>query len=369
MNWTEAPPHELNLDPNLLEAASDCAAARLSTRAGAGQLVVLRRGRVALDRAYGAALPRSLFLLYSASKPYTAMLVHLLAEMSLLSLDEPVAAHWPRFARHGKGSITPRHVLQHRAGVPHSRRRTPQMLASMRSWSAAVRAMEELRPEALAATRPAYHPLTFGFILGELVRRVTGQPVATFLRRAFLGPLRLEDTYLGLPRSLEARAVPMVAAGHGREWLSAVAANRGPLRRGVVPAASISATARDVARFYEMLRCGGELDGTRVLAPRSVREARRVSSDGEMDATLGRRVRWAQGFHLGGVRGDHDLARVMGDLSDKEAFGHDGSFCCTAWTDPRRELTFVYLTNLLLAAGPGIQNHGLVADCVLRACR
>ena len=99
---------------------------------------------------------------------------------------------------------------------------------------------------------------------------------------------------------------------------------------------------------------------------------RRPAVDGfvvDVDRTLGRPVRWAQGFHLGGVRSPADLARFMGDLSAHEGFGAIGSDCCSAWVDPARELVFVYLTAMLLPTGTGIAHHGLVADCILRACR
>jgi CubicO group peptidase (beta-lactamase class C family) len=138
----------------------------------------------------------------------------------------------------------------------------------------------------------------------------------------------------------------------------------------VIPAATVSATARDVARFFEMLRRGGEFDGTRVLRQETVAEARRRVVEGgpDLDRSLGRPVRWAQGFHLGGVTGRGDLARFMGDLSSTEAFGANGSDCCSAWVDPGRELVFAYLTGMLLPSPLGIEHHGLVADCVLRAC-
>jgi CubicO group peptidase (beta-lactamase class C family) len=106
-----------------------------------------------------------------------------------------------------------------------------------------------------------------------------------------------------------------------------------------------------------------------VLRPETIAEARRPATEGvDVDRSLGRPVRWAEGFHLGGVHSRADLARFMGDLSTPEAFGAVGSDCCTLWVDPARELVFVYLTGLLLPTGSGIAHHGLVADCVLRAC-
>jgi CubicO group peptidase (beta-lactamase class C family) len=145
--------------------------------------------------------------------------------------------------------------------------------------------------------------------------------------------------------------------------------NRPRYRQAVVPAATMSATARDVARFFEMLRRGGTLDDARVLAPETIAEARRPAAGGPaLDRSLGRPTRWAHGFHLGGVRSPADLAGFMGTLSAPETFGCIGSDTCTAWADPGRELVFAYLTNLLLPSPAGIAHHGLVADCILRAC-
>jgi CubicO group peptidase (beta-lactamase class C family) len=319
-----------------------------------------------MDRAFGAD-PASLFLIYSCSKPYAALAVHLLVERGQLSLDEPIATWWPEFSRRGKGAITARHVLTHRAGVPDDF--AVWTIATATDWTASVHRMEALAPRWPAGEVTAYHALTYGWILGELVRRASGERVESLLRAALLEPIGLRDTFLGLPHDEWPRAVPMVAAGSRTELANALVFNRRRYRHAVVPAATISATGRDVARFFEMLRLGGALEGVRVLRPETIAEARRPSTDdGAVDRTLGRPARWAHGFHLGGVRSPLDVARFMGDLSAREAFGANGADCCTAWVDPARELVFVYLTAVLMPTGIGILHHGLVADCVLRAC-
>lgn len=197
------------MDGSLVEAAARCAADRLAGHGAAGQLVVLRAGRVVLDRAFGAA-PRSLFLVYSCSKVYVALVTHLLAERGLLSLDEPVSARWPEFGRRGKQGITPRHVLVHRAGVPDDN--PVATLVTATSWEASVRRMEALTPRDPPGSVTAYHALTYGWILGELARRVTGTPIRSLLREAFLAPLGLDDTFLGLPAHEWSRAVRGVPA-------------------------------------------------------------------------------------------------------------------------------------------------------------
>jgi CubicO group peptidase (beta-lactamase class C family) len=362
----EVAPASVDMDPALVEAAARCARDKLARRGAAGQLVVLRRGQVVLDRAFGAG-QTSLLLAFSITKPYTALLVMQLAERGLISLDEPVAAHWPEFGRHGKQAITPRMLLTHRAGVPDDS--WAFSLAAAGSWPASVRRMEALVPSFPPGEVTAYHSLTFGWILGELARRVTGEPVDRLLSRAVLEPLGARDSFLGLPDRHRARAVPLRSAGGRYELATAWVFNRRRQRRAVAPAATLSATARDVARFFEMLRRGGELDGARLARPATIAEmVRPATPEPVLDRRIGSRVRCALGLHLGGVTSPQDGARRFGELSSPEAFGHTGANCCTAWADPTRELAFAYLTGLLLPAEATKVHQSLVSDCVIRAC-
>jgi CubicO group peptidase (beta-lactamase class C family) len=211
--------------------------------------------------------------------------------------------------------------------------------------------------------------LTYGYILGEIIRRVCGQPVQDVLTECFLQPLGLRDTYLGLPVDLWERRAEVYRIGGVLEWGSARLFNRRRFRQAVIPAASISSTARDVALFHEMVRCGGALNGVRILQPETVAEARRPSSESERDRATGWRARWAHGFHLGGASGPGELAQTMGLQSDPETFGHSGSQCCMAWVDPGRELVFVYLSGRLLPGLRGVAELGELSDLTLAACR
>jgi CubicO group peptidase (beta-lactamase class C family) len=318
-------------------------------------------GEIVLDRAI-ACSPDALFLIYSASKPFVALLVHLLAERDMLSLDDPVAAHWPEFGQRGKQAITVRHVLQHRAGVPVAGNLLTTVL-HMTDWDRSVRDAERARPRWPPGAVPAYHVMTYGFILGELVQRVAGVSVRDFLASELLAPLGLDDIHLGLadkdwPRHVRARAEQR------RELLNPVLSNRRGVRQAVIPAGSISTTARQLARFYHMLLRGGELDGMRVLNAHTVREAVRPSTNGEIDAILKRPVGWAQGFQIGGPgRDPRDLRRVIGGSSGtSETFGHAAS--CTAWADPSLDLAFIYLSSVQPAADDGIRHLGEVNDAL-----
>lgn len=332
------------------------------------QLHVIARGEVVLDEAIGCQ-PDALFLLFSAGKPLVALLVHQLAERGTLQLDDPVAAHWPEFGQQGKDRITIRHVLQHRAGLPVARGFALDAL-TMTNWAASVRAIEQATPRYPAGAVPAYHVISFGFILGELVQRVTGAPVREVARSELLGPLGLRDVWLGLPPEHWNRRVRVSGRG-GAELATQVMVNRRRVRQAVIPAASASATARDLARLYQALLAGGELGGVRVLQPETIRLATTPSSDGETDGFLHLPVRWSQGFQLGGERAAP--ARIgggsgpMGARASRSAFGHNGSYVCLGWADPERQIAAAYLTGGLVSRQAGAQHMAAVSDAILAA--
>lgn len=353
------------------EAGPLAEAARLVQARGVpAQLCVIAGDRTVLDLAVGCR-PDDLFWLFSTSKPFVALLVHQLARAGAIGLDRPVAAYWPEFGQRGKGGITVRHVLQHRSGLPVIRRAGPwgalgDALA-MTSWERSVRAIERAAPRHPPGGGPAYHFISYGFILGELVQRVTGSPVRDVLNRAFLAPLGLTDTHLGLPPRLWARHVGVRGEGPPGRLIEAVA-NRRATRQAVIPAAGISATARDVARFYQALLRGGELDGARVLDPLAIAEAVRPSSHGELDQFLKLRIRWSQGFQLGGPVPGRATSHPMGEGSGRETFGHNGSNACVAWADPVRRLAVAYLTGQVPAGLNPARHPGQVSDAILAAC-
>jgi CubicO group peptidase (beta-lactamase class C family) len=338
----------------------------IRARGASAQICVLHDGNVVLDEAIGCR-PDDLFWLFSTSKPFIALLVHLLAERGALSLDDRVAQHWPRFGQRGKEQITVRQVLAHRSGLAVARSRTLDALV-MADWELSVRHIERASPAWPPGQVPAYHYITYGFILGELVRRVTGTALPDLLAASFLRPLGLHDVYLGLPGSQQPRRV-MVRGRGPAGIVSAAFVNRRAVREAVIPAAGVSATARDVARFYQALLRGGELDGRRVLRPETIAQARRVSSDGETDRFLRIPMRWSYGFQLGGaVPGAAPASRPMGSLSGPQTFGHNGSNCCLAWADPERRLAVAYLTGAL-SGSPGAARHqAAVSDAIIEAC-
>lgn len=329
--------------------------AMVAARGGVARLTVMRHGRVVLDRGYGCD-PDALFLLFSVSKPYLGLLIHLLVERGALRLDDPVAAHWPEY---GKDAITVRHVLTHRAGVPYSSGTVWGDAAAMSTWDRAVTQAERARPRWAAGTVPAYHVLSYGFVLGELVRRVTGEPVAEVLRRELLEPLALRDTYLGLPAATLDRAVRLVGRGGAGEAGFAMLFNRRRVREAVIPAATVSTTGRDLATLYQAL-----LDRSGPVTEPIVRAATEVSADNEMDRVIRAPMRWGHGFQLGAAAG---ADRPMGTKSAPETFGHNGSGACLAWADPTRSLVVVYLTNLITSGRRSMIQQCAISDAILHA--
>jgi CubicO group peptidase (beta-lactamase class C family) len=366
-DWTECDPVELAVDP-----AGTAEALRLvEARGAAAQLCVLRGDRVLVDRAVNCRSD-ALFWIFSASKPYVAVLVHQLAERGRLDLDDPVAAHWPEFGQAGKARITVRQVLAHRSGLPTAGRLVGDAIA-ITDWRLSVRRIERAAPRTEPGAVPAYSPLAYGFVLGELVARITGRPVADVLRTELLEPIGLVDTHLGLPAGHWRRHVPLRIGIPDRRARAvgpvvAAAMNQRTFRRAVVPAAGISATARDVALFYRAMldaRAGARPD---VLGAAAMARALEPSTDGDTDRTNRIPIRWGLGFQLGGPRPGSGWTSPMGSRSGPHTFGHNGSNCCIAWADPERDLVYAYLTNRLGGRAADKAHHIAVADAVLGAC-
>ncbi|HEY8319095.1 MAG TPA: serine hydrolase domain-containing protein [Amnibacterium sp.] len=347
----------------LRPARLDEAVRMIRARGAVAQLVVLHRGRPVLDRAFGCR-PDALFWTFSAGKPVTAMTVHVLAERRLLDLDAPVASVWPDFAARGKAAVTVRQVLEHRAGLGAARIAGDALvLADRERATARVAAAPLVREPGTAA---GYSPLAAGFVLGELIRRVTGSPEREVVQQLLLDPAGLGDTHLGLPGSLLPRAVPVRGASAlGR--LVAARVNRPAVRRAVIPSAGLSTTARDLAAFYRMLLAGGRVGRRRVLAASTVAEAVAPSGDDGFDRVARYPIRWSAGFQLGGPRAVPGTVSPMGASSSPRAFGHNGSNCCIAWADPDRDLVVVHLTNRIGWPLPDLRFHAAVADRILAA--
>src|SRR2546423_2965375 len=146
---------------------------------------------------------------WSATKGATALCAHLLAERGQLDLDAPVVTYWPEFGKNGKDGILVRHLLSHQAGLPALRE--PMPAGCFYDWQLMVDALAAEEPFWRPGTRNGYHALTFGFLVGEVVRRAGGRPLGTYFREEIAGPLGL-DMHMGLPEEHESRVAPTIPA-------------------------------------------------------------------------------------------------------------------------------------------------------------
>jgi CubicO group peptidase (beta-lactamase class C family) len=288
----------------------------------------------------------------------------MLAEQRLLSLDDPVAAYWPRFALQGKRRVTIRHVLQHRSGLPPSGRPSLRDALVVTDRQRALRRIERQRLVGRPGGMPAYQPVGFGFILGEVASRATGVPLPELLRTALLEPISAHDTHLGLTWEQWPRHIP-IHAGRPAGILLASVVNSRRARMAVIPPAGISTTACDLVRFYLMLLRA--YDGERGLpvSKATLAQALIPTSDGQIDRSSGAPTRWSQGFQLGGPRAVPGTITPLGRLSSPRAFGHNGSGCCIAWADPDRRLAVAYLTNQIAGRHEDQRHQAPVADAII----
>jgi CubicO group peptidase (beta-lactamase class C family) len=343
-------------------------------RPGQAQLHVRRYGAPVLDLSVHCD-PDTPFLLWSAGKPLTAMAVHLLAERGLLDLDAPIAEHWPEYRQAGKESVTPRHALTHATGAPASTGLVAGDIGIMHDWDKSVRAAARARPKGKPGEASAYHILSQGFILGELVQRVTDLPLSEYLSKEILGPAGLGNTSLGLPQSawgshsvLEASRAPRTIFG---DRVKMAHFNSEIVRTAVIPAATAHSTARDLARFYQLLLDGGSIDGVTVFQPETVCSARKpAASDAAgppRDPIIGHAIRWAHGFQLGWGARPGSTAKPYGTSAGELVFGHNGSNYCSAWADPEHGLVFAYLTNLVAPRHDALRWQTEISDRVRAA--
>jgi len=316
---------------------------------------------------------------YSTTKGMTALCAHQLVEQGMLDLDAPVARYWPEFAAAGKAQIPVRWLLSHQAGLPAVRKPLPP--GSVCDWEVMTSALAEQEPWWEPGTRHGYHALTFGFLVGEVIRRISGQTVGAWFREHVALPLGA-DYHIGLAPEDDARTSDLVgrlvprAGEPGAEALdlpgplgqmmrdmadpttmTGAAFNNPPgapdsvntraWRAAEIPAANGHGTARALARIYGALARGGELDGVRLLEPESIDRARSEQAFGP-DAVLGSLpMRFGLGFML-----RQDLMPLS---PSPNAFGHPGAGGSIGMADPDARVGFGYVMNkmhLSLVGGP-----------------
>jgi CubicO group peptidase (beta-lactamase class C family) len=345
---------------------------------GLGQLCVYRHGEPVVDLwTEGAA--DAVSVLMSCSKGVTATCAHLLAQRGELDLDAPVARYWPEFAAAGKDRITVADLLSHRAGLSGFTRESGIGGAELLDWSACTGALAAMAPLWQPGTAMMYHSVTFGWLVGEVIRRVSGRSVGRFLADEIAGPLGL-DLWIGLPAEEEHRVVPhfgqpgstsleRARAGlttlgvdltaplvqvllHGAETVDSVrdVLNTPAGHAAEVPAANGIGSARSLARLHAATI--GEVDGIRLLDADTVARAR-VSQTGHLPpppALVAIPDAHPLDFGLG-----YELSRPGNPQFGPGSFGHSGAGGRVGFAHPESGLAVGYVCSNLTwdhTAGP-----------------
>lgn len=317
-----------------------------------GELIVDAYAGIA-DQASGRAVDgNTLFPVFSTTKGVVATLIHLLAERGLLNYDTKIADIWPEFAVNGKSDATIGHALYHTTGIPHMPAGIG--IADVGDWDKMCEEIARLTPQWPPGEHMEYHAITYGWILGEVARRVDGRPFSQILKEDICEPLGITDMYVGLPEGMEHRVAVLEEPGYVQpteaahalqaipawicplhEWMNTSAA-----RRACVPASNGIMSARAAARHYASLLPGG-IDGVQLLP-----DSRMKVATAPLRLKDGVPLPRGMGYALG-KEGD-----IMGDRL--QIFGHGGYGGSIAFADPELGLAVGFTKNLYSQSDAGL---------------
>ena len=315
----------------------------------------------------------TLALVFSTTKGATATCANLLVQRGQLDPEAPVAHYWPEFAVNGKDTVLVRHVLSHSAGIPVVE--GDFTLDHALAWDPIVEQLARQAPRWEPGTAIGYHLRSYGWLVGELVRRIDGRTLGTFFREEIGVPLGL-DWWIGLPETIEPRVAPIIPPDtpddpEVRELMDAIMApgtmmgdaltgpanlfhyddmwNTRALHACELPSSNGIASAHAVARMYAALV--GDVDGVRILDGASVERATRMQIEGT-DVVIGAPMRYGLGYSLGDA---------LSSAAPATAFGHSGAGGSLGFADPARGLGFGYvMTKMQVGLAEDRRPHNLV---------
>jgi CubicO group peptidase (beta-lactamase class C family) len=332
---------------------------------------------------------------FSTTKGVTATALHILVDRGLLDYDDPVAKYWPEFAQAGKERITVRHLLCHQAGL-YGIRGLVDDVRRIRDWGYMTDALARATPAMPPGTASAYHGITFGWLVGEVIQRVADRPFAEVIQRELAEPLELDGLYIGAPAAQFPRAARLLMARNGtmsaafemrlrrlQRLLSAlrVRFDVGRMIEALLPpgldtfewdapetlAASIPAanglfTARSLAKLYAVLAAGGQWQGRRLLSEATLARATEIQTR-RMDLVVPYPMHWRLGYHR--------AVTIRG--TPPRAFGHYGFGGSGAWADPDHQLAVALVLNSGIGTPFGdlrtVLISGVALQCAVRADR
>jgi CubicO group peptidase (beta-lactamase class C family) len=343
------------------------------------QVAVYRRGELVVDAVAGVAdsatgrpvTSDTPFYAYSIGKGATATVAHVLVERGLFGYDTPIAELWPEFGAHGKEAATVRHALTHTVGVPGiPADTTPEDLCD---WEKMCDVIAGSEPWWEPGTRTAYHAYTFGYIVGEIVRRATGKSISQVLREDVAGPLGVADElFFGVPESELGRLARLEDAEGSAEYLAAMPddapffklgprattptaefGNRTDVLMADIPAGG-KMSARAMARMYAALL--DEVSGVRLISAERLREVSAVAFSG-VDQIMGFPTSWTLGYSAGRIGAEAQETPT--------AFGYGGVGGSYAYADTATGVAFALTKNRLTSDFVAAQQvAGIVAKAV-----
>jgi CubicO group peptidase (beta-lactamase class C family) len=290
---------------------------------------------------------------WSTTKGITSMAVAILVDRGQLRYRDTVAQHWPDFAQGGKSDVTVGQLLSHQAGLCGMRQ--PTVVEDFYDWDKTCRRLAAMEPFWKIGEGSGYHAITFGFLAGELIRRIDGRTPGTFIKEEIAEPLGA-DFHVGLPESLESRVSlvikaptpPTLMGETPPDYVLATMANppiksefphdRG-WRAAEIPSANGHGTAQALARMYAAFANGGTVDGIKIVSKDAIKRATAEQCSGT-DRILGMPSRWGAGFALnsGGLYGPND-----------STFGHSGMGGSMGYADPTARVSVGYTMNQMQA--------------------
>jgi len=364
---TEVPAENVGLRQRDIEKIWKACVAYYKTGVQPAMAICVRhRGEVVLDRAIGhawgngpgdspdtpkrLATPDTLYNLFSGSKPFIAMLIHHLAQEGKLHLDDYVAEYVPEFRVEGKDKITIAHLLEHKAGIP-----TTGGNMDLELLTDPVKIREhyhDAEPWYRPGRRVAYHAISAGFVLSDIVEHLTGKDINTYIDEIIGKPLGISLRWGVEPEDLDNLArdrytgweqLPVIDNAFRRAFGATMQevvelTDDERFLTGVVPSGNCMATPNDACKFFELLLRGGTLDGHTIFTRETVRRAVRESNFGEFDGVLMAPIRYGAGFMLGAK-----VVSIYG-LRTSKVFGHLGLSNVLVWADPERDLSICLMT-------------------------
>ena len=339
------------------------------------QVAVYRNGEQVVDAVAGIADPatgrpvtsETPFFSYSIGKGVAATVVHVLAERGVLDYDTRIVELWPEFGAHGKESATVRHALSQSVGVPGLP--TGLTVEDLCDWEKMCAIIADSEPWWEPGTKIGYHAVTWGYIVGEIIRRASIKPISQALREEVASPLGVADElFFAVPTSEQGRMAQLEDAPGNEEMfgelppdspilklgpdLTAEYANRADVRSANILAGG-TVTARAVARIYAALL--GEVDGVRLISPERLREVSAVAMSGA-DEIFGFPTSWGLGYSIGQF--------MSNAQKTQHVFGVGGLGGSHAYADTKTRTTFALTKNRL---APSFDTAEQVAEIVTQA--